>query len=73
MLSTGASGTSLDDVVDAVLLVWVVGCSAVASDSSDASTTKYKLSAMTVVVIVIANANDFIFFCPADIFLELHE
>ena len=61
---------SPDDMVDAVLLVWFVGCSAVASVSSDASTTKYRLSAMTTTVTVIASANDFIFFCPAYIFLN---
>ena len=61
MLSTGASCVLPEDIVDVVLLAWV-GCSAVASDSSDASTTKYKLSATTSVVIVIASAKDFISF-----------
>jgi len=31
---------------------------------------KYKLSAMTVVVIIIASATDFIFFCPAHILIN---
>jgi hypothetical protein len=62
MLSTDPIWPAPEDVVVVALSARFAEWAATESDLSDASTTKYKLSATTSVVIVIASANDFIVF-----------